>query len=521
MYLQRVALRCLLILASASLVTPNIHIAAAQNNSTNPSPAPTGTQPPAAPGQNTDTIAPLCPAELGAALEAIATQFQLQQAHWGMLVQTQAQDGSETETLYDREAERYFVPASSAKLLTTAAVLQQLGPEFRIRTEVFQTAPQPGQTVLRVVGQGDPSLNDAMLRSLAQQLRRQDIRRIERLIGDDSYFQGPRIHPTWAWEDVQAGYGAPANSLIVNQNALDLTLWPQAAGEPLRVEWANPAEAQNWQVDNAAITVGATEPEFVSVGYDFREPVLRVKGQLRAGAAPEPVAISVRDPATHFLESFRRALEAEQIVVDTVEVVESSQGTNSPAIATVASPPLAQLLIETNQESDNLYAEALLRHLGASQNAGAGDVSSPSTNLALGLEALEATLSSLGVESKHYNLVDGSGLSRHNLASPLALVQALQATARSPYAPIYKNSLALAGMNGTLQERFRDTAAQGRLWGKTGTLAGIAALSGYLSPPDYLPLVFSVLINHSDQPAQNLHQAIAQMVLVLIRLQNC
>ncbi|WP_017721025.1 D-alanyl-D-alanine carboxypeptidase/D-alanyl-D-alanine endopeptidase [Kamptonema formosum] len=466
-------------------------------------PAPAFAQP--APG------APICPAQLGAAIDAVANRPQFQRSRWGILVETLSPTGS--RTLYSREGSRYFIPASNAKLLTTAAALEKLGPQFRIRTSVYGTPPRGGTVSLRVVGRGDPSLTDAELATLAQQLKSRGVTQVDRLIADDGYFQGEPVHPNWEWEDVQAGYGAPVSSLILNENAINLTLAPQNPGQPLGVIWENPREAVGWRVENRSRTVGQNDEEFVDVGRDLNGPVLRVSGQLRAGSEPEPVAVAITNPAENFLAHFRQALEAEGIAVARTAVARNSPIAGEAELAAVESPPLSELLEETNQESNNLYAEVLLRSLAAGPASG--------ETLAAGLEVLKATLTRLGVSPDGYVPEDGSGLSRQNMTSPEALVQTLRAMASSPRAAIFRASLPVAGVSGSLKNRFRDTAAQGTVLAKTGTVGGVSALSGYVTPPDYPPLVFSIVVNQSNQSPATQRQAIDQIVLLLARLRNC
>uniref|UniRef100_A0ACD5H3H9 D-alanyl-D-alanine carboxypeptidase/D-alanyl-D-alanine-endopeptidase n=1 Tax=Desertifilum tharense IPPAS B-1220 TaxID=1781255 RepID=A0ACD5H3H9_9CYAN len=164
-------------------------------------------------------------------------------------------------------------------------------------------------------------------------------------------------------------------------------------------------------------------------------------------------------------------------------------------------------MVETNQWSNNIYAEALVRQLGE-----------PDRNA---LSQVEAVLTQLGVDPNSYQLADASGLSRQNLASPEAIVRSLQLMARSPYAQVYRNSLAVAAESGTLRNRFRQTPVAGNLQGKTGSLGGVMALSGYLEVPDFEPLAFSILSNHSILPQANTRQAIDEIVLVLSRLRRC
>jgi D-alanyl-D-alanine carboxypeptidase/D-alanyl-D-alanine-endopeptidase (penicillin-binding protein 4) len=455
--------------------------------------------------------AAICPAQLSAAIDAVANRPQFSRSSWGILVETLSPTSN--RTLYSRQGTRYFIPASNAKLLTTAAALEKLGPQFRIRTSVYGTPPSSGRVSLRVVGRGDPSLTDAELATLAQQLKSRGVTQVDRLIADDGYFQGEPVHPNWEWEDVQAGYGAPVSSLILNQNAINLTLEPRNPGQPLGVIWENPTEAVGWRVENNSRTVGANEEESVEVGRDLSKPVLRVSGQLRAGSEPEPVAVAITNPAENFLQHFRQALAAEGIAVAQASVARRSPIAGEVELAAVESPPLSELLQETNQESNNLYAEVLLRSLAAGSTSG--------ETLAAGLEVLKATLTRLGVNPESYVPEDGSGLSRQNLVSPEALVQTLRAMSSSPRADIYRASLPVAGVSGSLKNRFRDTAAQGIVRAKTGTVGGVLALSGYVTPPDYQPLVFSIVLNQSNQPLGTQRQAIDQIVLLLARLQNC
>ena len=448
----------------------------------------------------------ICPAQLGAAIDAAINRPQFRRARWGILIEPLSP--TTNRPLYNREGDRYFIPASNAKLLTTAAALRQLGSEFRIRTSIYQTSASS----LRVVGRGDPSLTDAQLRDLAQQLKRQGVRNVQQLVVDDGYFQGDTLNLTWDWEDVQSDYGAAVNSLILNQNAVELTLSPQQVGQPLRVSWADAIAAKQWRLDNNSLTAKAATPDSLAITAVLGQPLLQIKGQLGVDAEPEVIGLPVLNPGEYFLQHFRNVLVAEGISVERA-TLESNRGVaGAQELAKIESPPLATLLVETNQESNNLYAEVLLRSLGTG-------ASRDSTEL--GLKKLKETLTALGVDPQSYSLADGSGLSRQNLVSPEALVQTLKRMAQTPQATIYRASLPTAGANGTLGRRFLNTAAQGNLQAKTGTLTGVSALSGYLDVPGYQPLVFSIMVNQSDQSPTTQRQAIDEIVLLLTRLRSC
>ncbi|MGB3615690.1 MAG: D-alanyl-D-alanine carboxypeptidase, partial [Elainellaceae cyanobacterium] len=161
----------------------------------------------------------LCPTQLGARLEAIAAEQLGDRARWGALVQPLAED---SPTLYASNAQQYFTPASNAKLFTSAAALAHLGPKFRIATAVYTDAPEApqGAVDLRLVGRGDPSFDSADLQLLAQQVSQAGITQVNQIIADERYLGDRFINPTWDWEDVQSGYGAPVNSLMLDQNAI-------------------------------------------------------------------------------------------------------------------------------------------------------------------------------------------------------------------------------------------------------------------------------------------------------------
>ena len=454
----------------------------------------------------------LCPAQASDAIGRIANRTS---AQWGILVQTQG-PGATRKTLVNRNGSQLLTPASNNKVLTTAAALTKLGSQYRIRTSVFGNSTAPSLTTLRIVGRGDPSLTTAKLNTLAQQLNQKGIRQVAQLIGDDTYFRGSGINPFWDLEDTLAGYGAAVNSLILNQNSIGITLLPQGVGQPLRLQWDDPSDASGWQVDNQSITVAAGEGESIDAVRDAKQWLITITGQLQAGSASEPVSVSVPNPGNYLVQKFRNALTRSKISVAKSTLVAATPAPPGEVeLVTIDSPPLADLLYETNQESNNLYAEALLKTLGRVQTPGSLNATES------GVAAVKAILTTLGVNPQGIAAVDGSGLARRDRVSPEALVQTLQAMAQSPEAAVFRRSLPIAGVSGTLSSRFRNTAAQNRVFAKTGTLTGVLSLSGYATPPSYPPVVFSIIVNYGSGSASTYRGAIDEMVLVLTRLRSC
>nr|WP_322711629.1 D-alanyl-D-alanine carboxypeptidase/D-alanyl-D-alanine-endopeptidase [Nostoc sp. ChiSLP03a]MDZ8212872.1 D-alanyl-D-alanine carboxypeptidase/D-alanyl-D-alanine-endopeptidase [Nostoc sp. ChiSLP03a] len=460
-------------------------------------------QTPVAPTTSTKSI---CSSQLGTAIDAVINRPLFSRGRWGILIQPL----STGPTLYSRDAQKYFTPASNLKLLTTAAALQELGANFRIRTSIYQN----GNGILRVVGRGDPSLSDTELQKLAQQLKQKGITQIQQLSADDSYIQGDIVNPTWQWEDVQSSDGVPVSSFILNQNIFSFKLVPQAVGKSLQVLWIDPGEAKQWRIINQSITVPQNQPSYVNVTRELSGTVLRIQGQLTTNSEESLIDLPVVDPNYYFLRRFRTVLATEKITLGQTLVVNG--GVNQQEIAFVESPPLAELLAETNLNSNNLYAEALLRALAVKKTRLKNQTSAD-----VGLEVVKASLTKLGVDPANYILVDGSGLSRRDLVTPEAFVQTLRGMAKTPTAYIYRASLPVAGKSGTLKGRFQDTPAAGIVQAKTGTLTGVVSLSGYMNAPKYEPLVFSIIVNQSDQSATVIRQAIDEVVVLLTQLQHC
>jgi serine-type D-Ala-D-Ala carboxypeptidase/endopeptidase (penicillin-binding protein 4) len=452
-----------------------------------------------------------CASQLGFAIDKIIGQPSVNTARWGILIQALNKPSSD---LYNRNADQLLMPASNAKLLTTAAALTRLTPQFRKQTPFLSSGQVPNLNTLRIVGQGDPTLNDAKLEQIAQLLQSKGIRSIGTLIGDDSVFQGPLISPTWTWDDVQGGDGLPINSLMLNGNVMVLQLFPQRIGEPLGLKWRAQTPSATITIQNRSMTVNGAVQKLPEVNQAQNQ--LEVLGQLRSGSGPENVDVPIPNPGLAFLERFQVMLAAHNIQVGQMSLVTTptAQAQEWP-IAAINFPSLIALISEGNRNSNNLYAEVLLKLMG-SQTPSLGKSYAES-----GLSVLQQTLTQMGVDSKGYRLLDGSGLSRQNLSSAKAMVQTLQAIAQSPYRTLFRSSLAVAGRSGTLSERFINTEVQGRLFAKTGTLKGAVGLSGYLETPTGSTIVLSILANHPTQSSSVLRQAIDKIVIAIAQFESC
>jgi D-alanyl-D-alanine carboxypeptidase/D-alanyl-D-alanine-endopeptidase (penicillin-binding protein 4) len=456
----------------------------------------------------------LCPGELTQQLDAAMNTAPLDVTTTGFLIETQGATPATRYTLYSHNADRLFTPASNAKVLTSAAALHHLGPDYHLRTSVYSESGVPGLTTLRVAGRGDPTLTNRQLDTLAMTLSQAGVRQVTRLILDDSYFPGFATNPTWEWSDAQYYYAVPVNSLILNQNSVTVELVPTQVGQPLEVRWNNAFPSPFWQTLNQTLTVTPGEvTEAVTIWRTGGNSTVLATGQLPQDAEPETLDVAVPDPAMAFATAMESALAQQSIAVGQTAITQTPSPMTGDELAAVESPPLAELLIPTNQNSNNLYAEVLLKTLGVAYAD-----RPPSQATDAGAAATIAILRQLGVTVDGIRIADGSGLSRHNLLKPRTLVDTLQVMADHPQAGVYRRSLAVAGETGTLRNRFRGTPLAGNLRGKSGALTGNVALSGYLTPADYEPLVFSILINHSDQHASVLRAKIDELLQLVAQL---
>ncbi len=453
-----------------------------------------------------------CRAEVAERVDAIASRPELIQAHLGLLLETQAAKATERQTILERNANQWFVPASTLKLLTTAAALQELGPDFQIPTSVYLYR-ENDQTNLYVIGRGDPTFSDEQLSDLAQQIAQQGIQQIDQLWGYDSYFPGRTVHPNWEWEDVLAGYGASANGLIINENAIGVTLYPTEIGQPLRVEWQDSAQA-HWQINNTSRTVAAGEPITADVGRDWSQPILHVFGNLTVDAGPDPFALAITQPGNYFIEQFAARLTQAGITVNQTDLTTSWPRLELSEIATIKSPPLSAWLAKINHDSNNLYAEVLLKSLGLTTG-------NPDDATQAGTKSVQSILSGLGVDANGYQMVDGSGLSRHNLVTPHTLVDTLQAMAYNPHSDLYRRSLATAAEGSGLNYRYRNAPSAIQIQAKTGFVSNNESLAGYLQPTDHPPLVFSIFLNNANLSATDMRQIIDEIILTIAQLSDC
>lgn len=418
-------------------------------------------------------------------------------------------------TVFEENAEKYFMPASNMKNFTVAAALEKLTPDFRFVTSVYAAAmPDSSGTItgdLRIYGRGDVSISTAFnsgdyfkgLDNLADKIVQAGVKRIEGgLIGDESYFAGNAIPGSWEIDDLQWYYGAEISALPLNDNAIDLSVKPGPAGYQCSVRLApvNPIV----RVVNQCMTTSAGSARTMRIVKNVGQNVLEITGSLPLGNAGFSGSVTFSRPADLFVALLKQRLELKGVTITgqtrTVNVRNNIVPSTSVEIAKLESPPLSLIAAKTMKPSQNMYTETLLWTLG---EEGRKLLPTPvqSDSADLGLAAVKTFLTGIGVAPDGIIQHDGSGLSRHNLITPSAVVQLYSYMSKqSRFASDWRNSLTIGGVDGTLANRFKGTAAAGNIRGKTGTIDQVSALSGYLTTAGGDQLVLSIVVNGVNVP---------------------
>ncbi len=454
---------------------------------------------------------------LAAALDSVFADSAFRRATWGVLVR----DPATGATLYRLGAERMLVPASNMKVVTGAAALEALGPDWRFRTTVAAAGPVQGGTLrgdLVVRGGGDPTLSARLLggdtrsvfRAWADSLRARGVTRVAgRVVGNDDAFDDVPLGRGWAWDDLDAGYSAEVGALELNEGVVGVRVAPGArAGEPARVTLSPPTGYV--PVDNRVVTGPAGTPPRVQAARAASGAGIVVSGTVPLDTAGVSEEVAVRDNTLYFATVLRETLREAGIEVqgpaaDADALPAGERGEAAVPLFVHASPPLREVLAAFMKPSQNQYGEILLKTLGR-ELRGEGSA-------AAGAAAIDSLFRARGLPAAALAQADGSGLSRYNLVAPELLAAVLEHMMRSPHWEAWYAALPVGGVDGTLASRFRGTPLEGRLHAKTGTLSGVRALSGYVPGPDGRPLVFSILLNHHTRSARDADRVVDAALL--------
>jgi serine-type D-Ala-D-Ala carboxypeptidase/endopeptidase (penicillin-binding protein 4) len=427
---------------------------------------------------------------------------------WGLLIA----DAETGETLYEQNAAKYFVPASNMKLFTTALALDKLGPEFRFHTTLESTgvvSPEGELSAdLVLVGRGDPNLSNRKfpfnlkeefdgppergLAELADALVAKGVKKMSGdVIGDDSYFPRERYPNGWEIDDMVWEYGAAISALVVNDNTATVTLTPgQLAGDAVQVVVS--PRTQDFLVNNQVSTSAVNVKADLTLTREPGAHLVVVRGTLPEKSAPRKLVLAIEEPALHAATLLKALLEQRGVEIgggvrarhDAI----MAEGITPTVLAEHVSIPLGDSVKLVNKISQNLHTEVLLRT--AMRQAGPWNSFDDVTKFAVDFYA------QVGIAPQDMIQTDGSGLSRHDMVTPRAMLTLLRYVQTRPWFESFFASLPVAGVDGTLEERMKNTSAAGRVHAKTGSVEHVRTMSGFADAAGGRRLAFSFMSNN-------------------------
>jgi D-alanyl-D-alanine carboxypeptidase/D-alanyl-D-alanine-endopeptidase (penicillin-binding protein 4) len=444
----------------------------------------------------------------------------VQRGVWGIAVQSMDRN----ERIFELQPKTLLVPASVAKLAVVATAAEAVGWEYRFETTLQATGPIVDGVLkgdLLVVGSGDPTIggrgggDQADPLTWATELRTRGIRRIEgRIIGDDDAIEEPRPQLAWAWDDLGYPSGALFGALNYAENRM--TVGVTAGSEP-----GSPASIGfdrrriSRQIVNRVVTGAPGSQQLIWPEQRPGEPSLTIAGSIPVGAKPVQLTVAVGNPTIWVASVLRSYLQGEGIDVggdawDIDDVMPPPDRTQAQVLISTRSRPLREIVQPLLKESINLYAEAVMR-----LNAPPGQ---PRTNDAA-LDGFTKRLTAWGIPTTGQQQVDGSGLSRRDTMSAETILAVLQRM-HEPHHPAYELSpfvtaLPIAGVDGTLSERMKNTPAAGNVRAKTGTMSNIRSLAGYVRTRDEETLAFVAMVNNFEGSGASANAALDTIAVTL------
>ena len=489
------------------------------------------------------------PTQLERDIQQILSEEDAARAWWGIDV-VSLDTG---KRLYALNQDKLFTPASNEKLFTTAAVFALIGPSYRFKTTVESagTFDKYGRldSDLVLVGRGDPNLSGRtlpynlrterkappiqVLQDLADQLVQKGLKFVDGdVVADDSYYVFERYGEGWSQDDLVWEWGAPVSALTINDNVIFVNILPaDHAGE--RAFLNVTPFPEYYRIENRVLTTPqGTGPRKIYINREPGSNQLTIWGNIPQDDPGAGEALAIDDPAEFAAKLFRELLEQRGVVVYgrprthhtelaslqtfSVTAMASGGGGNevprmNPAplvLASYQSQPVLEDLRVINKVSQNLHAELMLRLLGKEKGT--------SGSIQGGLEVLRSFLISAGLDPEDFAFYDGSGLSREDLVTPGALVQLLVYAHKQSWGELFEDTLPVAGVDGSLADRFKNTPLQGVVRGKTGTLTHVNSLSGYATTKSGDHVAFCIVGNNNTMPTKKALDTVDHILLKIV-----
>ncbi|GAA3586902.1 serine-type D-Ala-D-Ala carboxypeptidase [Gibbsiella greigii] len=387
-----------------------------------------------------------------------------------------------TTPIIDYHSQQMALPASTQKVLTALAALLQLGPDYRFSTTLESQGSISGGTLrgnLIARFGGDPTFKRQNLRNMVAALKKQGVQEISGdVLIDTSVFASHDKAPGWPWNDLTQCFSAPPAAAIVDRNCFSVSLY--SAPTPGEMAFIRVASYYPVNMFSQVRTLAKGSPDAQYCELDVAPGELNrftLTGCLTQRSEPLPLAFAVQDGASYAGAILKDELTQAGIVIKGHLKRQTQPGMKGEVIAQTQSAPLHDLLKIMLKKSDNMIADTVFRTIGHER------FGVPGTWRA-GSDAVRQVLrQKAGVDLGNNIVVDGSGLSRHNLLTPATMMQALQYIAQHDNELDFISMLPLAGYDGTLRYRggLHEAGVDGKVSAKTGALQGVYNLAGFIT----------------------------------------
>lgn len=402
--------------------------------------------------------------------------------------------------LYQHNANRGFVPASTLKLFTGIAALDYLGPHFQFKTRFLTNSGAQIQNGvltgnLYIKFSGDPYLTLDDLKDMLEGLNEQHINRVQgNIVIDDTVIDRSTWPPGRVIDDRIFCYAAPVTATIINRNCFSVSVKPNHLLHPT-ITKSN--TNLGIVIDNHAVTKHLRQKGY---SLDLKPNTASknhytLSGYLSPKMGPLSFAVALQNPNLATYDIVAGLLRKYSIRYS--NLIYGKTPPLAKSLAENSSPELAFLIKNMLKKSDNLIADSLLKKLGEQYFSVQGSWKT-------GRNAVQAILANkTDIDFKQLVMVDGSGLSRNNIVTPNAFVKLLNfAYTQLPDSDLFFESLPQSGIDGTLKHRLGGSAL-GKIHAKTGSMHGISSLAGYVRTANNQVLAFSILINDPIQGKNN------------------
>lgn len=420
-------------------------------------------------------------------------------AIWGVLVKS-LKTG---EIIYKRNADKLFIPASNMKLFTSAAALLLLSPEFVYETNFYVSGGLEKGVLkgdLIIQGSGDPTISNRfyegnqtkIFEDWADTLKSKGIWVIKgNIYGDDSSFDNVGLGNGWTLDYESSWFAAPSGALSFNNNTVEIKIEPSEINFPSKVSLI--PDTKYISIHSKVTTVDENTESSVTVVRQRGTNQLLVTGIIAKDSEPIVEHVSISEPTMFFLTVLKEVFEKKGIIIQgSVGNFNSADNNvvpdNITPLYTHKSVQLKRIIKELNKNSNNFYAEQLLKTIGLEiYNYG---------TIENGVKACKETFNSMGINPENLVMADGSGLSRLDLVTPRQIVNLLSYMYKNDLFSKFYESLPIGGIDGTLINRMKKTAAENNVRAKAGYNNNISSLSGYLKTLSGEQLVFSIIVNN-------------------------